>query len=137
MSETNGHSNGKFMGGQGEVTRSDLKLANTAIRNEYQMTPEIRQNIIGQAHTILMFSDSERWQLLAAKVLLTADSINVKREAVRVQERQTDVMEATAGLREAMKSPEVRKMLVAFSDQVCSPVKAIEDTNGKPHDAAS
>ncbi len=120
--ETNGNSNGKFLGGQGEVSRSDLRLADMAMRHEYPLTDEIRLNIVSTAHGILMASEDPRWQLLAAKVLLTADSVNVRRETNRVAERQTDVHEATVLLREAMKTPEARKLMAGLSDEICKPI---------------
>lgn len=142
MSESNGRMNGHSQGGQGGHIRSEMKLAEIAIRDEYPIGPEIRQKIIDKAFGILIGSESERAQLSAAKVLIAADTLNAKREAIQIEERQTDIMEATAVLREAMKSPEVRKAMASISDHVCGPIKLVQETkhlNGdsKPDDATS
>ena len=67
-----------------DLTRpGDLALIRTAIRNEYPITDDVRKLIVNQMALIVGRDDSAKMRVAAARVLVAADSVNVKREAIQ------------------------------------------------------
>ena len=62
------------------TTARDLKLLRRAIRNDWPIPEADRAYILSQVMGVLKTSGDERNILTAAKVFLSADSINAKRE---------------------------------------------------------
>lgn len=60
----------------------NMALVRRAIRNDYPISPEIRKALVEQMHLVMECSDDQRNQIGAAKVLIFADAINAKREAM-------------------------------------------------------
>lgn len=105
--------------GRGEVygRRADLRLARKAMRQDWPITPDIRERVVAAALGIMSNPavGSQR-QLAAARLLVAADSVNARREATAVTERQGEVSAATQVLRAALASPEARQALASLSE---------------------
>ncbi len=77
----------EFLGGQGgkpekPATRADMVLYRRAMRNDYPVDERIRRLIVDQCAKIAENSDNEREVIAAARTLILADSVNVRREAM-------------------------------------------------------
>jgi hypothetical protein len=76
--------------GQGEVSRSDMDYVEKALRKQWPIEPEIRALVIMQAEKIICNPDmSDRWRILAMKVLLAADALNIRREALAMRSTES------------------------------------------------
>src|SRR5262245_18984668 len=92
---------GQGDGVSGIISRRDLALARRAFREGWPITPEIRQEVVGRVLGILRAAKSPSRQLCAARVLIAADALNVRREANDVQEstaESTSVRDVAARL---------------------------------------
>lgn len=93
----------------GGPSKYNLRMAATALANDYPITPEIRQLIVEQATMIASTANSKRTRLAAAKVLLAADNTNIKRQLLAVEERKAEVTAATAMVDISQVLEDVRK----------------------------
>lgn len=120
-------------GGQGAIaTRGDLRMAAVALRDKrYNVSPLLRQKLVDKAEKILDSND-ERMVLAAAKVILAADALDVKRDETELQERSQDFLETTHAIREAIKKAPVRYALAQSAEAVCGPSAPSGDTPGTP-----
>lgn len=73
---------GKFVDTDPHRIRGSIKLIQRAIRNDYPMSPEDRAEIVAEMLDVMRNSEDHRAKIGAASTLLTADNINVKREAM-------------------------------------------------------
>lgn len=62
--------------------KADAAMVRRAIREDWPLTPEIRRMIVSQMALVAGRSGDERNRIAAAKVLVAADSVNVRREAL-------------------------------------------------------
>lgn len=108
--------------------RKDFMLAKRAVNHAWPVGPQERQEVVDAAMRVLRNSGSEVRVLAAAKVLVQADLVNVRREANQIAERSQDVAAATAALRAALASPAARDALANLSDQLCQ-----EQPGGQAH----
>lgn len=67
----------------GELSRSDLRMIRAAIKNEYPINEAVRKLIVSKLSLIVGRSPDERQQVAAARVLVAADAVNVKREQLQ------------------------------------------------------
>lgn len=132
-------SDSPYVGGilGGGASKYNLQLVLRAFQNDYPITPDIRKLVVNQAAIILGTAKNKRTRLTAAKVLIAADGMNIKRLLVEVEDRRNDILESTAMLREAMKNPVARELLAKLSDQTCVQVTHEEKAkserpNGQP-----
>jgi hypothetical protein len=111
--------------GQGDIaprtsSRRDLALERRAFREGWPITPEVRQQVVDEALNILQTARSPARRLAAARVLIAADTVNVRREANAVMERNgersalTDVLGAT--YRAALENAETRELLIRLDE---------------------
>lgn len=113
----------EVLGGRGETsftpTRRDFRMIATAMDKGYPISADIRRLVVNKAALIVLNSPSVREQLAAMKVIVAADQVNARRETNQISEKHNDVLAATAVLRAAMQSPEVRERMARESDAVC------------------
>lgn len=60
----------------------DMRLLRRAIKEGWPISPEIRQLVVSQMALVVGRSEEERSKVAAARVLVAADAINAKREAM-------------------------------------------------------
>lgn len=113
-----------FQLGDGELNagKYNMRLVRRAILNGWPIPDEIRQLVVNQMALIVGKSPTEKNQIGAAKVLIAADSVNARREANIVQERSTDLAVATLVMKQAMASPEARRLLADLSGELVAPL---------------
>ena len=70
---------------QNELSKTDLILTRRAIRNDWQISADARGKIVSEMIRIVSSSASDRERIGAAKVLIAADAVNVKRESLDLQ----------------------------------------------------
>lgn len=68
--------------GDGELHpgKYNMALVRRAIKNNWPLSPEIRQLVVSQMALVVGKSEDERNKIGAAKVLVAADNVNAKRE---------------------------------------------------------
>ncbi len=71
-----------------ENERSDTKIIERAIRNDWPIPASIRNQIVNRMSDIVGTSPEERNQIAAARVIVAADGVNVRREALDQKEQQ-------------------------------------------------
>ncbi len=71
-----------------ENQRSDTKMIERAIRNDWPIPASTRLLIANRMSDIVGTSPEERNQIAAARVLIAADGVNVRREALDLKETQ-------------------------------------------------
>ena len=98
-----------------------------ADRERYPIDAGVRQEAIDLARH-LMHSRNERVQVAALRVLLLADTVNVRRERNEIAEEGTALAASTARLRVALGSQEGREALAAVTAAVCGPAKTPMNT---------
>ena len=97
----------------------------------YPVSPEVRRKCIEQAVAVLENPESpNRAKMSAIKVIIAADSINVKRETNEITERHDQVMESAAGIRAALAIPGVREQLAALTEVSDATEKSVANLNG-------
>lgn len=70
-----------LIGERGLVRVNTLRMVESAITNDWPVTPEIRQDVVSAVHNVVTAPDTRVGTLLkASRVLLLADSINAGRE---------------------------------------------------------
>ena len=113
-SETGEIGHTPLIGGLGGTTerhaRHDMKLIERALINQYPMTPETRARVIDEATAIMTSSDSERNRLMAARVLVMADGLNVKREAIAVKPVQGTTINVVSQNANILAASAIREM---------------------------
>lgn len=78
------------IGGEGErVSRTNVNMIRRAIRNDWPITPELREKVVTQMARIVDNGDYDRDRIAASKVLMAADSINAKRESMDLAAEKT------------------------------------------------
>lgn len=63
------------------VSESDLQQVESVVRNDWPLSPDIRQELIDQMVGILRTSDDPKNQIAAARVLLAVDALNQRTRA--------------------------------------------------------
>jgi hypothetical protein len=75
-------------GGQGEESahhgRGTMAMVRRAIREEWPISPATKAAVVEQMDRIVRRTRNNRDKIAAAKVLVAADGVNVRREAVAV-----------------------------------------------------
>jgi hypothetical protein len=102
----------------GGASRYNLGLVERALRNRFPVSDAIRELVVSQAVAIIRWAKNPRTQLAAMRVLLAADALNVRREAIAGPEPDPEAMAAVAARWEALKTPEGRKALSAELTQL-------------------
>ncbi len=69
--------------GLSRAGRGNLKLLERAIREDWPISKNVRHKLTYQM-SVILDSDSERNKVAAARVLIAADNVNAKREAIDV-----------------------------------------------------
>jgi hypothetical protein len=98
--------------------RTDVVLAQRAVRAGWPVTPEMRQALVDEALDIALHSRSERRRLGAMKFLLACDAVNVQREAREPPGPDPKAMAALDELRAALATPEGCDTLLRISNQL-------------------
>lgn len=65
----------------------NMALVRRAIRNGYPIKKETRQKLIEQMETVMECGESDRDKIAAARVIVAADSVNVKRESAAMPQQ--------------------------------------------------
>jgi hypothetical protein len=111
--------------GQGDLapptsSRRDLALERRAFQEGWPITPEVRQQVVDEAINILQTAKSTARRLAAVRVLIAADSVNVRREANAVTERNgerattADMLGST--YRAALENAVTRELLIRLDE---------------------
>jgi len=75
-----------------------MALVRRAIRNDWPIPDELRQLVATQMAEVLKGANaSSRAKIAASKVVLAADQVNVRREAIDVQAVRAEMMPANQG----------------------------------------
>ncbi len=64
----------------------DLRLIRRAVRNDWPITEEMRELILKRMRRVMKESPDPQVQVAAAKVVISADEVNVKRETLDVRD---------------------------------------------------
>lgn len=67
-------------------TPSDLVMIRSAIKNEYPISDAVRKLIVNQMALIIGRDESSKMRVAASRVLIAADAVNAKREALQQAE---------------------------------------------------
>ncbi len=120
--------NGGFLGGDEthEPSIYALNMATKAIQDDYPINVSHRALLIEKAVNVLTNSKSVRKQMAAGKLLLAADSWNLKNRSVAIKERGQEFQEQTQAIREAMMRPDIRRKLVEMAKVICAEDKPAE-----------
>ena len=59
-----------------------MAMVRRAIKEGWPITPQLRRILVDKMADVMTLADDERTQVAAAKVLIAADAINTKREAM-------------------------------------------------------
>ena len=70
---------------ESQATRTDLILTRRAVRSDWPIPAEARGQIVSEMLRIVSSSANDRERIGAARVLIVADSVNVRREAFDLQ----------------------------------------------------
>jgi hypothetical protein len=115
-----------------EPTRQDLRLVRHAVRGLWPVSDRVRQLVVDMAEGIIESPGENSLRKLAAgKLLVTADSVNVRREANAVQERQGEPP-GLAAMREALRNPAYRAAAAAALEQLCATAPATLSADEPP-----
>lgn len=79
--------------GDGELKagKYNMRLVNRAIRNGWNVPQEVKARVVKQMSKIVSQSEEERNKIAAAKVLVSADSVDVAREKMEQPQAGTTV----------------------------------------------
>jgi hypothetical protein len=98
------------------------RLALRAVTHRWDVHADRREKALQAAEAILDDPTSSKYhRLAAAKLLVAADGVNVRREANQVAERSGDDAARVAALRTALQSPEARAWLAAGASVLSPP----------------
>lgn len=86
--EDNPVSRGVLGDGLTRAGRGNMKLIERAIREDWPISKNVRHKLTYQM-SVILGGDNERNQVAAARVLIAADNVNAKREAVDVSYEKT------------------------------------------------
>ncbi len=89
---------------------SDTRLVEKAIRQRWEIPEELRQELPAMLRGVVLFGESERNRIAAARALLTADSINQEQE--RWEAGHTDQPAITVNVGISLSIEERRKRLL-------------------------
>jgi hypothetical protein len=93
-----------------------------ALGNRWNLKPEVRQEVVGVLLAVVRDPDATRYQrVTAARALMMADAIDVRRERTEVIERGQDTATGIASLRALMDTPAGRAALDQLIDQLPGP----------------
>lgn len=69
----------------------NMAMIRRAIENGWPVKPEIRQLVTNQMALVVGKSDNERNKIAAARVLVAADGVNVRREAIDAADERPNI----------------------------------------------
>src|SRR4051812_18151826 len=110
------------MGGPGVALpyRSEVNVVRRAVREGWPISPEIRSKVVEMAVRILDTPGDKR-HVAAMKILLLADSLNVRREANVVAEHSAESSLALSTLRAALADPAILEQLATLHRHLPAP----------------
>jgi hypothetical protein len=116
----------------------DIALVRRAVSEGWPILPELRARVVQECEAILdMRAASPRLlalKLHAARLLVQADAVNVRRERTAVAERGQEVSAQVGALHELLASPEGRRALCALTERAM-PQGAAVRSPGDPRSA--
>ena len=95
--------------------KSSLRLAEKALKEDWPLTASERREVIQEALAVLRSDQSPRCKMTAARVLVAADLVNVRREGLSSRERSADLDSALTSLQSMLSSPESRRLLAQLA----------------------
>lgn len=110
---------GTFQGEQGTLavgdergaSLSDLDRIKRGLAHEWDIPNDLRKKILNGCEQIIDVGPGDKRFISACKVVLLADSLNVRREATASQEQQAFLNASTDALRAALSNPRLRQAL--------------------------
>lgn len=96
---------------------NDLPMTHAAIKKGWNIPDSLKTKVIEKAEKLLESEDPNHITS-GCRVIIAADLVNVKREGNDISERRGEVVESTALLREAMRTPEIRQQLARIANQI-------------------
>ena len=99
-----------------------MLLEERAITQGWAIPDGVRQAVVARAaRTINDPNASDRSAMAAGRLLVAADSVDVRREAIHARERRSRLHEASLLIREAITIPEIRSALAQLTQQAIQP----------------
>ena len=101
------------------MERSDARLAQRAIREGWPVAEDVRADVVEMA--IACVRDplaSPNRRIAAARLLVLADTVNVRREAIASEEHRAEISASTSVLRAALQTPAAREALAQLAAEM-------------------
>ncbi len=118
-------------GGRGDYAIQDIRMATTAIRKKFDMSPEWMQDLLVGAKKIVDTSEDEKTRLLAIKLMLAMEQQDFEKE----KEENKPAAGVNIGTQvniqineQVVTTPEEARQAMSLPVE-----KIIEGTNGKHH----
>jgi hypothetical protein len=99
--------------------RSDLRLVRRAVRGGW-VSDATGELVVREMRALLTSDLAPRDRIAAARVIMQAAAVDVRRQALGVQERTGEIECATAGMREILRSPQGRVALAELTSRVAA-----------------
>lgn len=97
----------------------DIKLLRRAIREDWPMSPEVRKMVMNQLAIVVGTSGEQtRSRVAAAKALIAADSVNVKREALDQADAHKAAPSTHLHVHQSISTDDQRSRLSAIAERL-------------------
>jgi hypothetical protein len=100
--------------------RTEVRLIERAIRQEWGLTNEERRTVIDQMLADVRTGQTVRDRALAARTLIAADQVDLARERTQVPDRRTDVQAGLSALRATLATKAGQQALADFTKAISS-----------------
>lgn len=107
-----------------------------ALREGWNVTPEMRKTVLEEAMAVLNSNVDPSRKMTAARVLIAADLVDIKAEAVDQQAATAGALEARALIQKLLSNPTLRKALLAMDDVKEHPLLADAEKVDEPAEDA-
>jgi hypothetical protein len=102
--------------GEGGYYGSRAALERRAAREGWNVPPEARREAIEAALAVIRYSAVARDRIAAARLLVAADSCDIRRDALARADRRAERAEASRAVAALLASPEARAAIAALSE---------------------
>jgi hypothetical protein len=99
--------------------RSDLRLVRRAVRGGW-VSDATGELVVREMRALLTSDLAARDRIAAARVIMQAAAVDVRRQALGVQERTGEIECATAGMREVLRSPQGMAALAELTSRLAA-----------------
>lgn len=112
----------------GLLPRTEYAMLERALRHGWVIPAAARADVVEQLVQDCLTGPDVRSRAAAARALIAADGVNVRREANSIQARQGDIRAQAAAVRALSEAPEMRQLLAQLSAEYArqAPVSPLE-----------